>query len=126
MQNGNSPFQNLNLYAPQQHGTPEQQAYFKLNNNNGQLANAGINNMPFVLDPAMLFNQSREQLQSRMYQPKPAEGGAEQPQQPTQPQDPAAQLLGLIEKHPELLPIIMQMQQGPANPNQTPNLNQGF
>jgi hypothetical protein len=93
--------------------TPEQSAYFHLNNWNGQKANAGINNMPFVLDPAMLFGQSRDQLKELMYQPKPPAEGEQAAQQPAQPATPAEQMLGLLQAYPELLPVIMQqMQQG--------------
>lgn len=92
--------------APQTPLTPEQAAYWKLNTENGQKANAAINQMPFVLDPAMLFGQTREQNMQTMYQPKP---GGDQPAQaqPT-PQSPQDQMASILAANPELLPILLQ------------------
>jgi hypothetical protein len=97
--------------APQTPMTPEQSAYWKLNTQNGQESNASINRMPFVLDPAMLFGQTREQNMETMYKPAAPKDGEAAPAQ--QPQDPQAQMLALLQSNPELLPVIMQqMQQG--------------
>jgi hypothetical protein len=109
--------------APQTPMTPEQQAYWKLNTQNGQEANASINRMPFVLDPAMLFGQSREQNMATMYQPKPAAEG-DAAAQPAAPQDPQAQMLALLQSNPELLPLIMQ-QMGGQNQQVVVPSNQG-
>jgi hypothetical protein len=108
--------------APQTPMTPEQQAYWKLNTQNGQEANASINRMPFVLDPAMLFGQSREQNMATMYQPKPAAEG--EAAQPAAPQDPQSQMLALLQSNPELLPLIMQQMQPQQQQHITPS-NQG-
>jgi hypothetical protein len=108
--------------APQTPMTPEQQAYWKLNTQNGQEANASINRMPFVLDPAMLFGQSREQNMATMYQPKPAAEG--EAAQPAAPQDPQSQMLALLQSNPELLPLIMQ-QMGGQNQQVVVPSNQG-
>jgi hypothetical protein len=109
--------------APQAPQTAQQNAYWKLNGENGQAANEAINRMPFVLDPASMFGQDRAQIKASMYQPKPAEGG-DAPQQPA-PQTPAEQMLALLQSNPELLPVIMQQmqpqqQQGIVPGNQGP------
>jgi hypothetical protein len=108
--------------APQTPMTPEQSAYWKLNTSNGQAANEAINRMPFVLDPASMFGQDRQQIKDMMYQPKPAAEG-DAAAQPAAPQDPQAQMLALLQSNPELLPLIMQQMQ-PQQQNVTPG-NQG-
>jgi hypothetical protein len=108
--------------APQTPMTPQQQAYWKLNGENGQAANEAINRMPFVLDPASMFGQDRAQIKASMYQPKPAEGG--EAAQPAAPQDPQAQMLALLQSNPELLPLIMQ-QMGGQNQQVVVPSNQG-
>jgi hypothetical protein len=116
---GNKPpmIDKSTFYADAPQPTPEQNAYFKLNNWNGQYANAAINNMPFVLDPGMMFGKDRAQMKELMYQPKPQAEGDAAMQQPASPTGtPAEQMLGLLQANPELLPIIMQqMQQGQQN-----------
>jgi hypothetical protein len=108
--------------APQTPMSPEQNAYWKLNTQNGQAANEAINRMPFVLDPASMFGRDRQQIKDMMYQPKPAaEGDAAQP---AAPQDPQSQMLALLQSNPELLPLIMQQMQPQQQQHITPS-NQG-
>ncbi len=86
--------------------TPEQQAYWSLNKANAQNQMAGINRMPFVMNPGDL-SLERGPNQSLMFQqPQQAAQPAQQPQQ--QPTDVLPQILALLQQNPDIVPLLLQ------------------
>jgi hypothetical protein len=90
---------------PQGQMSPQQQAYWSLNQREGQQGAANVNQMPFVLDPAML-SQDRGANMATMFKPPQ---GAQAPATPQAPQqDVLPQILALLQQNPEILPLLLQ------------------
>lgn len=104
-------------YGFDQGPSPESQAYWALNSGNANLVNHGVNNMPFVMNPAALFNhnpaspKSPEEIKGMMYKP------AQAPQQGA----PIEHLLGIVQQNPEALPFLIDQ-----NPELMPMLMRQF
>lgn len=93
--------------------SPESQAYWKLNSDNANLAAHGVNNMPFVLNPAHLMDRSPEQIRSHMFAgPTQQGGGAMGGGAPGAGAMPIEQILGLVQQNPMVLPMLMERDPG--------------
>lgn len=105
--------------------SPQQNDYWNLNVGNGSKEAIATNNMPYVMNPSLIFangqtpnttdilhTPSRDQNMANMFQPKAQTGAS-----PMGASDPMAQILGLIQQDPSLLQkIIGLMGQGGSTP----------
>lgn len=93
--------------------SPESQAYWKLNSDNANLVSHGVNNMPFVLNPAHLMNKSPDQIRSHMFQGggQAQGGGAMGGNGAMGAGMPVEQILGLVQQNPMVLPMLLERDQ---------------
>lgn len=85
--------------------SPEQEAYWKLNGNNGNMAMWGINRMPFVFDPHEDASLDRDTVKNRMYRdpssPGSGTGGGAGPTGSAAAPDLLSMVIEFIKNNPE-------------------------